>query len=994
MTAQPLTGQPRLLLVLLLALATATIFAQVPANLRGQVSDPSGAAIPGASVTVTAANGDVKTAETNTNGVYTINGLGAGEYTVRISAPGFSIYERPGLEFPAGRATTLDVKLPLATAQQEITVTDTLQVEIDPAKNASATVLQGQDLEMLSDDPDDLQNDLQALAGPAAGPNGGQIFVDGFSNGQLPPKSSIREIRVNSNPFAAEFDRIGFGRVEILTKPGTDKLRGTAFVEMDNGRLDARNPYSPVKPSFFTRQFQGNLGGSLNKKTSFFFDFSDRNQDDQSLVNATVLDPNFNPVSLRVNVPAPTTRLSFSPRLDYQISDTVTLQGRYTWTKSDVNNYGVGQFYLPSDATDTRRLNQSAQMTGTWVVNTTTINESRFQYTHQHFSQLGITSQDINTFGPTISVAGAFTGGFPSTANTHEYQNNYEFQNYTTLTRGNHLLKIGARVRGNLQDEQSDQNFNGTFNFARLTPVDCKLSTCHAYAPTAFGLANGQSMDQIIANGGGASQYTVVQGNPLLNVGQVDIAPFIQDDWRVIPSVTVSLGLRYEIQNNISDRRALAPRVGVAWGIGGGQGRARQPKTVIRAGFGFFYDRFGIDDVITANRFNGINQTRYTINSPQFACVLDNVCSGPPDTGKTVPPTTYQIDSGLVAPSLMQSAISIERQLPKNITVALNYTNTRGVHTLRTRNVNAPLPGTYESGAPIYPFGKADPRYQYESSGLFKQNQLTLNVNARLNSNFSLFGFYNYGHAYSNSDGVNSFPVNTYDESLDWGRALFDVRQRLFVGGNVSAPFGIRLAPLISFQTANPFNITLGSSDLNGDTVNNDRPAFAGSAQTPVNDRTIYRVPAPGETFIPIPRNYGEGFGAFTINLRVSRAWGFGEASGGGSNAAGAQGGPGGGGRGFGGGGFGGGGRGGGPGGGRGGFFGGATTNRKYTITASLEARNLLNSVNPGTPVGVVTSETFGQAQALAGGGGRPGGGFGASQTANRRLQLQLRFTF
>ncbi|MEQ1947961.1 MAG: carboxypeptidase regulatory-like domain-containing protein [Bryobacteraceae bacterium] len=987
----------RLLLTLFCLVAALPIFAQNTGNLRGQVTDPSGAAIPAATVTVTAANGDVKTVETNSNGAYSMNGLGAGKYTVRIIATGFSVYERGDLEFAQGRFTTLDVKLPLATAQQEITVTDTLQVELDPAKNASATVLQGQDLDMLSDDPDDLQNDLQALAGPAAGPNGGQIFVDGFSNGQLPPKSSIREVRVNSNPFAAEFDRIGFGRVEILTRPGTDRLRGTAFVEMDNAKLDARNPYSPVKPSFVTRQFQGNLGGALNKKTSFFVDFSHRRQDDKGLVNATVLDPNWNVVSLRQNIDQPTTRISFSPRLDYQLTQNITLQGRYTLTKTDVTNYGVGQFFLPSNATNTERSNQSVQLTGTWVVNTTTINESRFQYTRSHFGQTGTVQ------GSTISVAGSFTGGSPSVGNSHEYQNNYEFQNYTTMTHGTHLTKIGVRVRGNLQNERSDQNFNGVYNFSALTTANCSvLATCRAYLPTAQGLAQGLSMAQIIANGGGASQYLVITGNPGVNIGQVDIAPFVQDDWRVKPNITLSLGLRYEIQNNISDRRALAPRVGIAWGIGGGQGRTRQPKTVIRAGYGIFYDRLPIDNVLVANRFNGINQIRYTINSPQFACVVDT-CSSNVPTGSQLtgaqPPTTYQIDSGLVAPSSMQTAIGIERQLPKGITVSLNYTNTRGVHLLRTRNINSPLPGTYVFGSPgsgVYPLGNSNPLYQYESSGLFKGNQLTVNVNARINPNFSLFGFYNYGKNSSNTDGIGTFPVNAYDTSLDWGRAGFDVRQRLFVGGNISAPFGIRLAPMINFQTAPPYNISLGALDLNGDTVNNDRPTFAGPSAVAANIvHTVYgdlnKSPIAGEQIVP--RNLGVGYGAFNINMRLSRSWGFGERSGGNAGPGGppAGGPPGG---------FGGGPPGGGPPGGGGprgggGFFGGGGSGRKYTLQLSVEARNLLNSVNPGTPVGILTSPIFGQPQSLSGGGPGGGpGGFGASQTANRRLQLQLRFSF
>ena len=108
--------------------------------------------------------------------------------------------------------------------------------------NASAIVIKGEDLNALSDDPDELQNELTALAGPAAGPNGGQIYIDGFTGGQLPPKSSIREIRVNQNPFSAEYDRLGYGRIEIFTKPGTDKLHGQVQVGGNDSAFNSQNP--------------------------------------------------------------------------------------------------------------------------------------------------------------------------------------------------------------------------------------------------------------------------------------------------------------------------------------------------------------------------------------------------------------------------------------------------------------------------------------------------------------------------------------------------------------------------------------------------------------------------------------------------------------------------------------------------------------------------------------------------------------------------------
>jgi len=940
--------------------------AQAPANLRGIVTDPSGAGVPGASVTVTGAGGLVRVVETNNIGGYAINGLPPGTYTIRIAAPGFALFESMQIELVSARATTADAKLALAAEKQEITVADTVQVELDPSKNASATVLTGSDLDMLSDDPNDLQNDLQALAGPSAGPNGGQIFVDGFSNGQLPPKDSIREIRVNSNPFAAEFDRIGFGRVEILTKPGTDKLRGSIFYQTDTAALDARNPFANVKPSFLTRQFQGNIGGSITKKTSFFVDFSDRHQDDQALIRATVVDSNFLPAALTENVPTPTSRLSVSPRIDYQLGSKFTLQARYTWTRVTSENSGVGGFNLASLGINRETITQSPQLTGTWVVNTRAVNESRFQYTRSANSE-----NSVNNV-PSIFVGGFFNGGGATQGPQYTNQGSYEFQNYTSLTRGKHQVKFGVRLRATREDDFNDTNFNGVFRFGSLSDY---ITTLRGAQFKAF-------------------QYVVAAGNPLLHVDQMDVAPFVQDDWRVIPSLTLSLGLRYEAQTNIHDHGNFAPRVGVAWGLGGGQGRLRQPKTVIRAGFGLFYDRFALAQVLTAERFDGVVQQGYVVQNPQFFTgnipPLSQIALGQPLS-------TYKIDSGLVPPRIIQSAIGVDRQLPKNITLSFNYTDSRGVHQLRTRNNNAPLPGSFAAGIPLYPMGKPDPLFQYESSGLFKQNQFTVNVNARLSARYSMFGFYNLGHAHSNTDGVNTFPADNYDLSGEWSRAQFDVRHRFLMGGNLTAPFGIRLNPMVLFASAAPFNIAV-AEDLNGDTITGDRPSIASAASIAASKAAVrpfvfatpYGLlnskPLPGETVIP--RNFGEGFGSFSINLRTSRTWGFGEPTSRPANAGAGGGGP----RGFGG--FGGGG--GRPGGGGpGGFFGGATTNRRYNLTASIEVRNLLNAVNPSSPVGTLGSPFFGQAQGITNGfgGGREGFG-GATQSANRRLELQLRFSF
>jgi len=299
------------------------------------------------------------------------------------------------------------------------------------------------------------------------------------------------------------------------------------------------------------------------------------------------------------------------------------------------------------------------------------------------------------------------------------------------------------------------------------------------------------------------------------------------------------------------------------------------------------------------------------------------------------------------------------------------------------RNINAYLPGTYnpltQTGTVPYP-GRGD-IYLFENTGIYKQLQVITNVNTKLNSHVSLNGYYAWGEYHTNTNG---FPMNQYDTSIDWGRAAGDVRNRVFLGGSVGLPLRMVVSPIISISSAPPFNITTGV-DNNGDRINNDRPSFATPADNPANVvvtrwGTFNTSPLPGETIIPI--NYGTGFATVTANLRLSRNWGWGEKSderpqGGGGGAPGA--------------GFGG-------GGGKGLNFGSVgSSGKKYTLTATIIANNVINHVNPSQPIGTLNSPFFGESLSSVGGGSGGGGGgsnSGGSAAGNRRLQFQLRFSF
>jgi hypothetical protein len=984
----------RVELLLVILLGTQLAFSQTTGTLRGKVTDPSGAVVSKATITATNAAGKQTTATSNDQGKYEIGGLAAGAYTVTVAAKGFSVDTEQAVSIAGGQVQQLDVGLEIAVQEEKVQVEeDAPVVSVNPSENASALIIKGKDLDALSDDPDELQSELEALAGPSAGPNGGQIYIDGFTAGQLPPKSSIREIRINQDPFSAEYDKLGYGRIEIFTKPGTDQYHGQLMVNGNDSAFNSLNPFVTEEPPYYSVLFMGSLSGPITKKSSFFFDAQRRNINDANVVVATIIPSACGPADPSACTPTPfnqafsesKTRTNLSPRFDFQLTPNNTLTVRYQYYLDNENNQGVGGQSLPSQAYSSSSTEHTLQISDTQIINTNIVNETRFQYLRDD------TTQTVQNFTPTISVLGAFTDGGNTQGNSSDYENHYELQNYTSISHGKHLIKFGGRLRAMTDTNTSVTGFNQMWTFSSVT----------AYTNQLLGLCpTGPTLSC------GPSQFSVVKGQATSSTNLVDAGLFADDTWRVRQNITLSYGLRFETQNQIHDHADFGPRVSVAWGLGS----KAAPKTVLRAGSGMFYDRFPYNLVLQADRLNGITQVQtivaQPIGYPNFPT------SG--SVGATALPTIYQLSSGLRAPYTIQSAVSVERQVTRIATLSLTYLNSLGDHQLYIRNTNAPYPGTYNPADPtsgVRPYGiEAGNIYQYESEGVFRQNQLIANFRINYNSKLSLFGFYMLNYANSNvgngggsastvGPAANSgtaapgFLTHQYDPIADYGRAAFDIRQRFLLGGTVYLPKGFRLNPFVVLNAGSPFDITVGQ-DLNGDSIFNDRPAVVSSAtcagkvatgpNTYCTPYGTFNTLAQGGPIVPI--NSETGPTQFTVNLRLSRTFGFGpESKGAGSGSGSRGGGGGGGGRG----GPGGGGLGGrgltGPGGGP--NLGSATTNRRYNLTFTVNARNVFNRVNLAPPIGNLDSPVFGQSIAIS------QGPF-SSGSANRRIDLQALFSF
>jgi len=319
--------------------------------VRGSIKDDTGGVIPGATVTLSSATGAVQTTSSDADGNYVFRHVAPGAYTVSAAYTGMQQQSALAVTVTQSSGSTANIVMVVQAQRQEVTVTDTTTntVNTEPSNNATALVLQKEDLDALPDDPDDLQADLQALAGPSAGPGGNQIYVDGFTGGRLPPKDTIREIRINSNPFSAEFEKLGYGRIQIFTKPGTDRFHGEGYYNISDGIWNSRNPFLSVNPPFRTQHFGGNVSGPLGKHASFFLDVDRRNIDDNGIINATIPTDTFLSYQpFQSYYATPQRRTTVSPRIDYQLGANNTLSVRYAYLKNDHIITGIGSFDLPT----------------------------------------------------------------------------------------------------------------------------------------------------------------------------------------------------------------------------------------------------------------------------------------------------------------------------------------------------------------------------------------------------------------------------------------------------------------------------------------------------------------------------------------------------------------------------------------------------------------------------------------------------------------------
>lgn len=836
------------------------------ATLQVTVADQSGAVIPGARVTLQPLEPGGAPAEvaTDARGEAVFPPVPPGRYTLRATFPGFETREVDDVRLRAG-GTKRELRLPIARLAEDVQVgQDGRERALDPRGTAFSSVLSREQIDALPDDPDEMEAALKEMAGPGA-----VIRMDGFRGGKLPPKSQIRGIRFRRDTFAAEHHGGGLVFVDITTSPGAGPLRGTADVTFRDESLNARNAFSPARSPEQQQNYGFTLNGTLVKdKTSFSLSSNATHAFDSQTIFAAV------PGSTVADaVRRPTDRASVSARVDHALTRSFTLKASYQRSTAEIDNLGVGDFNLPSRAYSRLTNEDLFRTTVNGPIGRKAFAETRFQARHQTQDSASLVD------APAITVLDAFSSGGAQVAGGRRV-NDFELAADIDYATGRHAARFGFLLEGGRYRSDEIRNGGGTFTFSSLDAYDA----------------------------GRPSTYTRRTGDPLVSYSNVQLGWYAQDDIRLDRGLSVSLGLRQEVQTHVDDRRNLAPRIGATWSP------RKSGATTIRGGAGIFYDWYEAQTYEQTLRVDGTRQRDLAVLNPGYP---DPFSGG---SSTVVLPSGRIVQApGLVLPTIARTNIAVEQAFGRYARLNVLYGYGRSRTALRGRDVNAP------SADGVRPDPAAGVVTQVESTARSATHMLHTGLNLNLPwHRTSLFLNYTLGRAMNESDGPFSLPADNHDLRAEWGPSPMDARHRASAMLNMNLWRGFKLATTVNSSSGLPYNITTGFDD-NRDTVSNDRPGGVG-------------------------RNSARGAGRWDLGSRLSWAFGFGtrKDAGGGAptiviRTLGGGGEP-----------------------SMSGFSGGAD-DKRFRVELYLAATNVLNHTNPLAYSGVQTSPFFGRPTSAAG---------------------------
>jgi len=746
------------------------------------VVDTSGAVVPGATVTVSGLDDGARAATfapvtSSDKGVATLDRLLPGRYRIQAEFPGFETGVLPEVRVRRGDNKHV-VVLPLKKMEESVTVAQNAQAAAaDPRGNAFKTVFSKEEIENLSDDPAEMAQQLQDLAGGNA-----TIRVDSFSGAPLPPKALIKSIHIVRDPFAAENHSAESEGIDIITQPGQGSLSGGLTSRLRDGALSARSPFVSEKGPERQGRVEGNVGGTLIQgKSSFALSVEGRDGFDTPAVYVALPDGSHR--SELLDLRRPTSDWSVYGLVDYAVTRDQTLRLSYDYGHTIQDNLGVGGSDLKERAYSTTAQDHEfrAQLVG--PLGRRTFANTRVQIQAADSSAVSVVA------ARTVVVNGAFTSG-GAQVQGGRHPRTYEVASDVDYVRGKNTIRVGFLSAGGQYRSDNATNRLGTFTFS--------------------------SLDRF--NAGTPDTYTQRIGDPLVDYFNAQTAVYAQDDIRVRKSLTISPGLRYEIQTHLSDRNNLGPRIGVTWAP------FKSGRTTLRGSYGVFYNWLSANTYEQTLRVDGFRQRDLFITNPGFP---------EPGTGGTVSTTNRFLLGPDVQMGMVQRVSGgIDQTINPKVRINASFQSVRSADQLRGRNLNAPLNGV----RPNPDFANI---IETTSDAAARSDQLSTTVSVNLaggvrNTAAALWNprrttfrvTYWFARAHNNFDGPFIVPPSgTLD--AEWAAAPGDRRHRYQVSLNSQALKNLNASFSLGGNTGTPYNVTTGFDD-NNDSIFNDRPAGVG----------------------------------------------------------------------------------------------------------------------------------------------------------------------
>ena len=834
-------------------------------TISGRVTDPQGAVVPGASVTVRQSETNLtRDTLTDPEGRFRFPYLRVGRYDVVVHLAGFTDATQT-VNVTVGSAFELPLRLGLAGLETSVDVTSNVAVLESarsqiagtvPVEEVRAMPMNGRnflDLALLVPGVSPTNTgSTQLFAETSAVPGQGisigsqrnfsnSFIVDGLSanddaaglSGIPYGVDAVEQFQVVTSGGQAELGRALGGYISVVTKSGTNTARGDVYGYFRDDSMNAKNALSGTKLPMNQRQYGASMGGPFARNRTFYFANIEQRRLDQTGLT-TILPASVALIDARLqavgypgspietgNYSNPVDTTHFLAKLDHQVSNRDQLSVRYSlYDVLSENARGAGALNAPSASAGLDNLDQSIAFSNTLTLSHRTVNETRLQFVRGNLKAL-----PTDPIGPAVSIAGVASFGTLSGSPHARFNSLIQAVSNLSHQAGAHALRTGVDFIYNDDTITYPRSVRGAYTFSSLT--NFLIGT---YNNAGFTQTFGESV--------------VEQTNP--NVGV-----YVQDEWKVQPSLTVNAGLRYDVQlleTINTDTNNVSPRVGFAWTPTGSR------RTVVRGSAGLFYDRVPLRAIANAilsagntTDLNQLHQIGISLSPNQAgAPVFPNILPAPVPSVTLVNLAT--MDRGIQNARSTQAGVEVEHQIGNTGTVSIGYQYARGDGLIISINQNVPTcvaSGTNNGCRP-------NPNYannsQYSSEGESNYHSMHVSFVQRLTS----WGHYRVSYTLSKSmNNVGEFffssPIDPTDLSKDWGRSDDDQRHRLVLNGVATLPWAVELSGALQAYSALPFNITSGVTTIQG------------TAGRPVVD---------GEF---IERNAGIGSDFFTLGVRVSR---------------------------------------------------------------------------------------------------------------------------